>query len=638
MQWNEGVFPTRTRLNLILLAFPFVRNRPSHAASSDGSLPDPEGGKPSFLMPNRRPTTGLISPTSVGVRFRRNNRCLSSITTYPANQLSFECDPTSLLRCVRKDSKVCVFELIRYLFHKNSRGDEFYHIFSTTTEKRHTTCMKQLANNSIRFLFGLAAILSGAPQSNGQLLPQSGGLGYVSCLKKKAFQVHLPQHCSFEHLRDALQQKLPNLGARCANKDASLEIEALFDVANETDAKSIVDALCVDAILQFASKRVEFEFERFSLMDQDFNKAFFDGGSSWNEGGKHINRGGQQLSAGSVQGSDKFRGNADRIESINTHVALKRPMSWPDNLENFAQCSLQSAMCCWVDHDEAQDAYYKKNTDLCYVDFSRAPSSSHISSGYSIFDGDEDAFCHGFAWDDGSVADVFKGNLLFHKEIYDHMHKKGLSRNVPGAPMCGCVDKMPVVSRADCSKLEFQGHYIFRYSDSRTPAKADVITRGQLSLNAVDCDGAGVNGDEDCDGLKCYYEELYLEGKVDTNQKTSFDEIIVGAGNCGTAISGINGGGGELPGPESSTPEPSILPTTSSPSVLPTSVPSQVTDQPSFSLAPTLSPSTSPTLTDRVRTKCSVLSPVLLPFSHSLTLIVSDISRLFLPPAPSLTR
>ena len=128
-----------------------------------------------------------------------------------------------------------------------------------------------------------------------------------------------------------------------------------------------------------------------------------------------------------------------------------------------------------------------------------------------------------------------------------------------------------------------------------------------------------MNGDEDCDGLKCYYEELYLEGKVDTNQKTSFDEIIVGAGNCGTAISGINGGGGELPGPESSTPEPSILPTTSSPSVLPTSVPSQVTDQPSFSLAPTLSPSTSPTLTDRVRTKCSVLSPVLLPFSHSLT-------------------
>ena len=479
--------------------------------------------------------------------------------------------------------------------------------------------MKQLANNSIRFLFGLAAILSGAPQSNGQLLPQSGGLGYVSCLKKKAFQVHLPQHCSFEHLRDALQQKLPNLGARCANKDASLEIEALFDVANATDAKSIVDALCVDAILQFASKRVEFEFERFSLMDQDFNKAFFDGGSSWNEGGKHINRGGQQLSAGSVQGSDKFRGNADRIESINTHVALKRPMSWPDNLENFAQCSLQSAMCCWVDHDEAQDAYYKKNTDLCYVDFSRAPSSSHISSGYSIFDGDEDAFCHGFAWDDGSVADVFKGNLLFHKEIYDHMHKKGLSRNVPGAPMCGCVDKMPVVSRADCSKLEFQGHYIFRYSDSRTPAKADVITRGQLSLNAVDCDGAGVNGDEDCDGLKCYYEKLYLEGKVDTNQKTSFDEIIVGAGNCGTAISGINGGGGELPGPESPTPEPSILPTTSSLSVLPTSVPSQVTDQPSFSLAPTLSPSTSPTLTDRVRTKCSVLSPVLLPFSHSLT-------------------
>jgi hypothetical protein len=110
-------------------------------------------------------------------------------------------------------------------------------------------------------------------------------------------------------------------------------------------------------------------------------------------------------------------------------------MTWPDNYENFEQCHLNAAMCCWVDHDPTQDAHFHKNTEVCYVDNTRAPSSNHIDAGVSLYggiNGHEAAFCHGFAWEDGSLDDAFKGNLLFLSEIYENMHNHGLSNNVPG--------------------------------------------------------------------------------------------------------------------------------------------------------------------------------------------------------------
>jgi hypothetical protein len=48
----------------------------------------------------------------------------------------------------------------------------------------------------------------------------------------------------------------------------------------------------------------------------------------------------------------------------------------------------------------------------------------------------------------------YKGNNLFYISMYDdHMYQRGYVRSVPGAPMCGCVEKMPIVTRADCTEI-----------------------------------------------------------------------------------------------------------------------------------------------------------------------------------------
>lgn len=130
--------------------------------------------------------------------------------------------------------------------------------------------------------------------------------------------------------------------------------------------------------------------------------------------------------------SNKFHGDSRRINAIVQKVAHERQISWPDSIENFRHCAANAAMCCWVDHDETRGVQYARNTDLCYVDYSRATSSSHMETGLGLFGGMQDAFCHGFAWDEDSLDDLFKGNLLFLSEVYDNMHNKGLSKNVAG--------------------------------------------------------------------------------------------------------------------------------------------------------------------------------------------------------------
>ena len=45
--------------------------------------------------------------------------------------------------------------------------------------------------------------------------------------------------------------------------------------------------------------------------------------------------------------------------------------------------------------------------------------------------------------------------LFYYVSMYEHMYQRGYVRNVPGAPMCGCcLEKMPVVTRSDCTEIE----------------------------------------------------------------------------------------------------------------------------------------------------------------------------------------
>lgn len=73
-----------------------------------------------------------------------------------------------------------------------------------------------------------------------------------------------------------------------------------------------------------------------------------------------------------------------------------------------------------------------------------------------------DIHCHGLAWsnDPNHISAMFKFNTFFYVSLYDHWYTRGYVENSLGSsfhktgiPMCGCVDEMPMVTRADCSQV-----------------------------------------------------------------------------------------------------------------------------------------------------------------------------------------
>ena len=110
-------------------------------------------------------------------------------------------------------------------------------------------------------------------------------------------------------------------------------------------------------------------------------------------------------------------------------------------------CQMNTAMCCFVENINADD--FVDNSDTCRHDLSESQQSNHVKSGWGIFSGEEATHCVGFTWEEGTDSGVYKGNSLFYSSLYQTA-MNGYIGNVPGAPMCACLEQMPVVTRADC--------------------------------------------------------------------------------------------------------------------------------------------------------------------------------------------
>ena len=276
---------------------------------------------------------------------------------------------------------------------------------------------------------------------------------FVSCLNKKSLSFVLPETCSYDLFKRAAEAKM-STHRSCRRNDVEMEIMAVLNVGSIHDAKAKFDEMCQEAIWDRMKRVPEFEFDKVTNMDRNFNKAFFDGGSSWIDGGMPIRKAKALLQnpQHDLGASDNFHGNSKRIKNIYENVAKKRPISWPDNLENFDGCAANSAMCCWVDHETTQDVGYKSNTDLCYVDYTRAPSSSFVKTGLGLFGESEEVFCHGFAWEEGSIDDAFKGNLLFLSEVHENMHNRGHSKNVVGKLLITCCAFRILCTDTNCTE------------------------------------------------------------------------------------------------------------------------------------------------------------------------------------------
>jgi hypothetical protein len=174
-------------------------------------------------------------------------------------------------------------------------------------------------------------------------------------------------------------------------------------------------------------------------------------------------------------------------------------------------CDMNTVMCCFT--DSAKDAL-PDNTDVCHHDLSSSKQSNHVNNGWSVFTADDSAHCVGFTWEDGAASDTYKGNALFYASLYQTA-SKGYMSNVPGAPMCACMEQMPVVTEAACvtatgSNLKYQ---------FTVDADGEVSATHTVSMTYGDCGG---------NDLKAQVKAVH----AGTSIETDIDEYLVGAGNC----------------------------------------------------------------------------------------------------------
>mmetsp|Transcript_5166 Transcript_5166/g.8105 ORF Transcript_5166/g.8105 Transcript_5166/m.8105 type:complete len:1028 (-) Transcript_5166:764-3847(-) len=325
-----------------------------------------------------------------------------------------------------------------------------------------------------------------------------------SCLTGATFNFNLNE-CTIDGFVAGVQSSMASVGA-CAGKDAWRELLSLWDGQSDSDVRKRIQDICVSGN---AGETVSFDM----LLDSEkqFVEEFFDGGNKWNY--EVDEAGGPDLAT-----------NAARITYADEKFDDKTAISLP-HVHNFEGCELRAAMCCYVAARDA-DSEPTDNSDACYMEFKNSQESSHVRDGYSIYpDDSEGAFaCHGFVWgnDSGYADAAFKGNTLFDVALLNGLMSNKEVEELPGAPMCGCVEHMPVVSRADCTTTTVTQNVSISFNPvSKFTAEGSIT-------NVVH---------ESCGDLATHYDQLVADGKASQHERDALDSHLVGDGQCGPALS-----------------------------------------------------------------------------------------------------
>jgi hypothetical protein len=352
------------------------------------------------------------------------------------------------------------------------------------------------------------------------------------------------RRCNFKELADYADELVDDNGeplelfqnGECINS-VEQELTLLLGLSTQDEAEAKIRAWCMTAYGHWTTDGA-FPFTNILNEGELFDKEFYDGNTVLNDERETI-----------VEYKYKMHEldeDFERIDTMRDTDAKTRAMSWPDYTSNFANCELQSINCCWVQDRQANDANgncatpYDENcldanpadnVDVCYVDMTKAPGSSRVEGGFAIYENndEDDSHCHGFAWssDDSFENSLYRANALFFISMYDHFHNRGYVREVPGAPMCACLEQMPVVSRSDCTEIDATETVAFTF-DMASRTFTFEITETDLRFKSCRAEN---NND-----LASYYQKLLDEGHVTQELKDRFDQIIVGDDNCPAAI------------------------------------------------------------------------------------------------------
>eukprot|EP00560_Eucampia_antarctica_P006038 CAMPEP_0197824344 /NCGR_PEP_ID=MMETSP1437-20131217/1603_1 /TAXON_ID=49252 ORGANISM="Eucampia antarctica, Strain CCMP1452" /NCGR_SAMPLE_ID=MMETSP1437 /ASSEMBLY_ACC=CAM_ASM_001096 /LENGTH=350 /DNA_ID=CAMNT_0043423939 /DNA_START=68 /DNA_END=1120 /DNA_ORIENTATION=+ len=242
-----------------------------------------------------------------------------------------------------------------------------------------------------------------------------------------------------------------------------------------------------------------------------FLKNFLDGGTAWND---YIQDGDNHVLS---EDASNLVENYDTAKTV-TYAAPDGGTddTYPlyfSNFKNYGkECPLGVIECCYKDTRLTNTL--EDNAEMCALDMTLARQSNHIEGKswtfYNTQEGDK-TYCTGFAYEEGSFDEKVRYNTLFHL-LKDNLMGKGYVKNIPGAPMCGCISQMPIVTNAACVKVK-EGYAI----DDEGSVK--------MNLNWEDC---GTD-------LYSYYEAL---NDRDSTEKRFVKDKIVGVGGC--KIAGIS--------------------------------------------------------------------------------------------------
>lgn len=301
----------------------------------------------------------------------------------------------------------------------------------------------------------------------------------------------------------------------------------LYEYISEDDAEEEIEELCQSARDRNSNPRKgAYNFEKINGKGWQFTSNFYDGGTYINE---------------------EYEPEEINFDDIYNNEAKDMLITYPDTQKtaekNFADCEAQAVMCCWVqdryddgngdgncEEDDCKDADPADNTNVCYHELEGSAGSSHVAGGdaiYTLNDGEDegDTHCHGFAWDkDEQSTDYrYRGNLLFYVSMYDHVSQRGYVREVPGAPMCACLEQMPVVEESDCTYTVVEETYslTFRSNGSHKASITDVDVSYEACTN---------------NELEDRYNELKDLDKTTSESDAVVEEHLVGNGNCDTAF------------------------------------------------------------------------------------------------------
>jgi len=239
---------------------------------------------------------------------------------------------------------------------------------------------------------------------------------------------------------------------------------------------------------------------------------------------------GLEMDSGRIRMFESGIGNSGRIswpqyEALQWYYNSEFGGGTPymDQFQLDTSCDLRTVMCCFTDMRDG--AALATNADVCEHDLAHSAKSNHIANGWANYGSIQGrrgsrAKCVGFSWpeDENTDAYQYKGNALFHIS-FRAMLNEGTVKGIPGAPMCGCVENMPAVSRADCRKVNVSGerHSIFNSNGNFVV----VQTGAQVSVSTCPTND-----------LAKYYEDASI-GTTDEVARLTRHHLV---GACDTAV------------------------------------------------------------------------------------------------------